>query len=112
MNTFSAEPFNDLLPITAQVDRLQRQFRVRLDDPEYVPDSGICVETEKQVGRRKMEKMQCMRLHHLSHVYQFAKQLCGSRYFDALYLIAGLGGSQMVADRANTAYTLGNLGIS
>ncbi|MPN41113.1 hypothetical protein SDC9_188654 [bioreactor metagenome] len=50
-----------------------------------------------------------MRLHDLTHVHQLAQQGSRAGWFGADDRITGFGGSQMVADRADTADTRGNV---
>ena len=94
------------MSVAAQVHRLQRQFRVRLDDPHYIANSRIGVETQNQVGSRQVEEMHPVRLYVLTHVQQFAQQLGRSRQFHTSDAVARLRCGQMMAYRANTADAL------
>ena len=78
-----------------------------LDHADDIAMAHCIVETEQQVGRAQVEEMQGMRLQGLAEVHQPANLLRSRRkLLDAHQRIRGLGGSQVMAHRANAAKAL------
>ncbi len=70
----AARPFDDLLAELAQGDAVARQVGVLLDHAQHVARGGIGIHAQQQVGRRKMEEAERVRLHELAAVQQLAQQ--------------------------------------
>ena len=71
--------------------------------PKTFRVAGVRVPAKQQVGGREVEERQGVRLHQLREVHQPAELIGRRRDGDAEQLVAGLGGSEQVADRADAA---------
>ena len=110
MDTLLRQPLDDLQTEFPQLDAQARQLGMLLDDADHVALGGIGVHAEQQIGRREIEETERMRLHELRAVQQLP-QLNGSRRNPHCQnAVAGFGGCQQVAHRANTAYPRGDAG--
>ncbi len=93
----------------AQLDSFDRQVGIGADQADHIADFGCGVKAEQQVGSGQFEEVHAVALDDLSHVHQFAQQagragrsLTGQR-------VAGFGGRQVMADRADPADARGDL---
>ncbi len=80
---------------------------MRGDDPDDVARGDVGTETEQQVGRRQVEKVQGMRLQDLAEVHQAANFLCRRRQLlDAENHVQRLRCRQVVRHRTDAAQAL------
>ena len=71
--------------------------------PKMLLIARIGVHAQQQVGRGKMKEAQGVRLHDLRQTENAAQFVGGGRNADRQQRVAGLGGSDQVADRADAA---------
>ena len=98
---------DDLLAVLAQQHPLLGDLGIVLDDADDVAVADGVIEAKEQVRRGKVEEMQGVGLEGLAQVHE-APDLVrrGRQFIDADQLIRGLGGGQVVADRADAAQAL------
>ena len=96
-----------LLSELADEDRPFADLREGFDDPDDVAPGDRSLETQEQIRRRQMEKVERVRLQHLAVVHQAPHLVGRGRHLvHARDDIHRLGGAQMMADRADAAETL------
>ena len=78
------QAFDDLLAELAQRHAGLGHLRAFFDQAEDVAVRRVGIETQQQVGRRKMEKAERVRLHELRAVDQFAQHHAGRRRLTAM----------------------------
>ncbi len=107
MDLLAGGGLDDLLPVFPEHDPLDCQFGELLGHTDDIADRGIGIETEEQVRGRQVEEVQSMRLQRLAVVHQ-APHLFrrGRQDIDTVDEVHGLGGSQVMADRADTTEAL------
>ena len=103
MDALGAEQFDDVLAEAAQPDSCASQFRPCGGNAEDVALCRIGFHAQQQIGRRKMEEAQRVRLHHLGQVQHAAQLRGGVRNAHRHDGLAGLGRRQQVRDRADAA---------
>ena len=79
VDTFSRRVTDHFLAEFAQQDAAFGGFRIFFRDADDIAFGDVAVETEQQIGRAKVEKMQRMRLQYLTVVHQSAHLLGGGR---------------------------------
>ena len=103
MDALAAEPLDDALAELAQADAVAGELGVLLRNAEDVAGGRIGVHAEQQVGRREMEQAQSVRLDDLRQFENAAQLVGGRRNSYRQQRVAGLGGGDQVADRADAA---------
>ena len=111
MNFLTRRGLDDFLPVFAHHDPLDRKIGEFLRYADHVPDGGVGVKPEQQIGRYQMEELQGVGLEHLPVMHQ-APDLFGRRgqLIDTGDEIHGLGGGQVMADRTDPAQPLNEHG--
>ena len=98
---------DDLLTVLAQQHPLFGDVGMVLDDADEVAVGDGVIEAEQQVRRGQVEEMQGVGLEGLAQVHEAADLVRrGREFIDADQLVGGLGGGQMMADRADAAQAL------
>ncbi len=110
MDPLAADLSDHLLPKLPQANPLERELWVRLDHAGHVADRGVGVEAEEQVRRGEVEQVERVRLNELPHVHQLANQPGWPGQLLAHDRVTRLGRGQVVADRADPADPLCDLG--
>ena len=103
MDAAAAEDLDDLLSELPETDAAPGELLVVRDQAEDVPRGRVRVEPEEKVGRRQVEEAQRMRLDPLCERDEPAQLLGGLRDLDRKDVVAGLGGGDQVAGRADAA---------
>ena len=110
VHALAPQPLDDLLAEAAQADRFEGELRVGGDDAEDVADGRVGIEAQDEVRAGQVEEVHPVGLHHLRHVQKLPQQHRRPRQFHPDDGVAGLGGGQVMADRADPADALGDLG--
>ncbi len=103
MNALASEPLDDLLAELAQADAVERQLRIFLGDSEDIALRRIGVHAQKQIGRRKVEQAQSVRLRDLRQSEDAAQLVGGGRNAHRQQRVAGLGRGDKMANWADAA---------
>jgi hypothetical protein len=103
VDAFLGQPFDGLLSELSQRYPVAQGIRVLLEQSRHVSLCRIEVHAQQQVRRREMEERQCVGLNELGAVEQFAQLRRGLRNAHGHDLVAGFGGGQLVAHRADAA---------
>ena len=103
MDALATQALDDLLAKLAQADAVARQLGILLRHSKDVAVRGIGVHAEQQVRRGKMEEAQRVRLHDLRQSEDAAQFVGRRRNSDRQQRVAGLGGRDQMADRADAA---------
>ena len=103
MDLAASQPFDQVLAELAQADAAAGQLRVGGNQAEDVALGGIAIPAQQEIGAAQMKKRQRMGLGDLGQVQQPPQLLRHRRDRDRQDPIAGLGGGQQVAHRADAA---------
>jgi len=107
MDLLSGGRLDHLLPVFPEQDALGSQFRILGCYRKNVPLGDIGAESEKQVRRGEMEKMKGVGLEELAVMHQSTHFFSGwGKILPPYDSVHGLGGSQMMADRADSTKPL------
>src|SRR3984885_3971056 len=99
----STHLLDDFLSKLAQTDAVERQGWVLLCDAEDIALGRIGIHAEEQVRRGKMEEAQCVGLRDLGESEDSAQLVGRRRDFHREQRVAGFGGGDQMAYRADTA---------
>ncbi len=110
MHALAAQQPDHLLAELAQADAAAGDAGIRLDQPHDVARGRIAIHAQQQIGRAEVEEAQRVALDDLAPVHQPAQLLGARRDAHAQDVVAGFGGGQDVADRADAADARGDAG--
>ena len=91
MHAFVGEQFDDALPEAPQRDAGAAQLGFGCRHAQNVPDLGIGLHAQQQIGRGEIKEAQRMRLHHLRQIQHAPQLRCGVRNPHRHDGLAGLG---------------------
>ena len=103
MDALAPEALDDALAELPQANAVQRELGILLRDSKNVAGGGIGVHAEQQVRRRKMKQAESVRLRDLGQSEDAAQFVGRGRNPYRQQRVAGLGGRDQVADRADAA---------
>src|ERR1700686_2890756 len=103
MDALPAQALDDALAELTQANAIERELGILLRDSKDVAGGRIGVHAEQQVGRREVEQAQSVRLGDLRQSKDAAKFVGSGRNFYRQQGVAGLGGRDQMADRADAA---------
>jgi hypothetical protein len=106
MNALAGQSFYNLLTELAETDAAAVEFGISAHDAEEIAVLGIGVHTEKEIGRREIEKAESVGLEDLREIQNAAELHGGGRDANGEEGVAGFGGGQEMADGADTANAL------
>ena len=98
-----ADQFVDLLAERPAAEGFFRQFGVRLDDADHVPDGGIGVESQGQIGPLQDEQGKGVGMNKMTHVEHFAEEFGRGRRFHPGGVVQRMRSGEMMGRRTNTA---------
>ena len=110
MDLLAAEDLDDFLAELAQADAGAGEVGVGGDQAEDVALRLGRVPAEQEIRRAEVEEAQRVALDDLAEVHQPAQLVGGGRDVHGHDGVAGLGGGQQVADRADAADARGDAG--
>jgi len=110
VDALAGESFDDLLAELAEADAAAAEFRIGPHDAEDVAVLGIGVHAEKEIGGGEIEEAESVRLENLREIQDAAEFHGRGRDADGKQRVTGFGGGKEMADGADAADALHEIG--